>query len=205
MAVQGVACGLHVATGGPDNVEVGFIPDVVKLYSISASPAVMNIWIRLKVCAFTSGGTIEIVPGDVIQGATSTLVRAEVRRVAVTSGSWAGGDAAGYLFWQDWNQNGVFGSENVDLLGAGSTFGGGGGIRLANAATVTAQSELGNYALAGAADPTNSSFAKVTPANGIQPYSGTVGGASEGFTLTATLATAGDIWWWEATRGTLVV
>lgn len=203
MAVQGVACGLHVATGGPDNVEVGFIPDVVKLYRIVGGDPVVNIWTRLKACAFTSGGTYEVKPGDVLQGATSKLVRAEVRKVVVTSGTWAGGDAAGYFFWQDWNQNGTFGSENVDLLSGGGTVSGGGGVGTANVATVAAQTELGNYALTGAGGGTT--YARVTPANGIQPYSGTVGGTSEGFTITATLATAGEVWWWEATRGTLVL
>lgn len=205
MAVQGVACGLHVATGGPDNVQVGFIPDVVKLYKINGTVPEVNIWIRLKVCAFTSGGTYEIKPGDTIQGATAKGVRAEVQKVAVTSGTWAGGDAAGFLFWQDWNQNGTFGSEDVDLLAGGGTVSGGGGVHIANVATVAAQSELANFVLAGNATPASTSYTKVTPANGIQPYAGTIGGANEGFTLTATLATAGDIWWWEATRGTLVL
>jgi hypothetical protein len=205
MTVQAVATGLHVASGSADNIQVGFIPDVVKLYKVNGTVPAINVWLRLKVCAFTSGGTTEIKPGDVIQGATSKLVRAEVRRVAVTSGSWAGGDAAGFFFWQDWNQTGAFTSENVDLLASGSTVHGGGGISLANAATVTAQTEKGNYALAGAAIATESSVTFVTPANGIQPYSGSDGANSEGFTITDTLSTAGDIWYWEASRGTLVV
>jgi hypothetical protein len=205
MTVQAIHNGVHIATAGPDNIEVGFIPDVVRLTKINGTVPAQNLWIRLKVCAFTSGGTVEVKAGDTIQGATAKLVRAEVRRVVVTSGTWAGGDAAGYFLWQDWNQNGSFGSENVDLLASGSTVDGGGGVATANVATVTAQSELGNYALSGAATATESSFAYVTPANGIQPYSGSDGATSEGFTITATLGTAGDMWFWEAFRGTLTL
>lgn len=205
MSVQSTAFGLHFATAGPDNIEVGFIPDVVKLYKIGATLPVIQLWIRLKVCAFTSGGTRELVAGNIIQGATATGVRAEIRRVQLTSGTWAGGDAAGNFFWQDWNQNGTFGSENVNLLVPESTVSGGGGILVSNVATVAAQSELGNFFLTGHGTPTSSSYEAVTPANGIQPYSGTAGGTSEGFTITATLATANDIWYWEATRGTLTL
>lgn len=205
MTVQAFASGITVATAGPDNVEVGFIPDIVKLWKFNGTVPAVNVWIRAKFCAFTSGGTYEIKAGDVIQGATSKLVRAEVRRVVVTSGSWAAGDAAGFLIWQDWNQNGNFGSENVDLLASGSTVAHGGGVGTANVATVTAQTELGNFALSGAATPAESTFTYVTPANGIQPYSGSAGSTSEGFTITATLATAGDIWFWEASRGTLTL
>lgn len=205
MTVQAAAMGLHVATAGPDNIQVGFIPDVVKLSKMNGTIPVQNTWIRMKVCAFTSGGTYELQAGDIIQGATAKGVRAEVRKVALTSGTWAGGDAAGFLFWQDWNQNGTFGSENVDLMNSGSTVDGGGGVLTANVATVTAQTELGNYVLTGHATPTSSSFEFVTPANGIQPYSGSDGANSEGFTITATLASAGDIWYWEALRGTLTL
>ena len=204
MAIHAVACGLHVADGNANNIQVGFIPDVVKLYLMSGSVPVINVWLRMKVAAFTSGGTYEIKAGDTIQGATSLLVRAEVQKVHLSSGTWAAGTAAGYLFWQDMNQTGTFTAENVDLLASGSTITGGGGVQTANVATVAAQSELGNFVLAGNATPASTSYTLVTPANGIQPYSGTTT-TSEGFTITATLSTANDVWFWEATRGTLVL
>lgn len=46
---------------------------------------------------FTSGGTTEIVAGHRILGATSGA-QAMVLRVVKTSGTWAGGDAAGWLY-----------------------------------------------------------------------------------------------------------
>lgn len=206
MAVQSSAYGIYVSTGAADNVEVGFIPDVVKLYKMNAGAVpVINIWVRMKFCAFTSGGTYEVKAGDTIQGATSKGVRAEVQKVVLTSGTWAAGTAAGFFLWQDWQQNGTFTAENVDVLYSGGTVTGGGGVGTANVATVAAQSELGNFVLAGNATPASTSYLNVTPASGIQPYSGTAAGTSEGFTITDTLSTANDIWYWEATRGTLTL
>ena len=64
--------------------------------------------------AFTGGGTSEIKAGDTITGATSA-VTAVVQRVALSSGSWAGGDAAGVF---EVNRlSGDFQAENVKLPG----------------------------------------------------------------------------------------
>lgn len=62
--------------------------------------------------AFTSGGTYEVLVGDTITGASSS-VTAEVFDVELTSGTWAGGDAAGNL-WLN-NQSGTFSAENLDV------------------------------------------------------------------------------------------
>lgn len=62
--------------------------------------------------AFTSGGTYEVLEGDIITGATSAAT-AIVRRVILTSGTWAGGDAAGRLIVN--TQTGTFQSENLDV------------------------------------------------------------------------------------------
>lgn len=204
MSGQLIETGLHFSGADAANINVGFVPDAVIMFKTGSVPA-MNVWVRMKVCAFTSGGTYEIKPGDVIQGATSTLVRAEVRAVQVTSGTWAGGDAAGNLYWQDIHQTGTFGSENVDLLAAGGTALGGGGVGTANVATVTAQTEAFNFALNGNATPASSSYTSVTPAQGIQPFGGSIAGGPEGFTITDTLATAGDAWFWIAIRGTFTL
>ncbi len=63
-----------------------------------------------KKLAFTSGGTYVIVVGDtIVQGAT----HAKVEEVVVSSGSWAGGDAAGDLYLSD--QVGNFAAGNIDI------------------------------------------------------------------------------------------
>jgi len=62
--------------------------------------------------AFTSGGTTEISIGDTITGATGGAT-AYVDFVVLSSGSWAGGDAAGTFYVR--NQSGTFESENLNV------------------------------------------------------------------------------------------
>ena len=64
-----------------------------------------------KTIAFTSGGTAELRPGVTITGATSAAT-AVVMGVRLTSGTWAGGDAAGSLFVR--SDSGTFQAENLD-------------------------------------------------------------------------------------------
>lgn len=62
--------------------------------------------------AFTSGGPTEPVEGQTVTGATSTATGV-IGRVIVTSGTWAGGDAAGRLILK--SQTGAFQSENINI------------------------------------------------------------------------------------------
>lgn len=61
---------------------------------------------------FTSGGTYEVKPGVTVTGATSGAT-AVVAFVSVTSGTWAGGTAAGTFIY--FSQTGTFQSENLDV------------------------------------------------------------------------------------------
>lgn len=61
---------------------------------------------------FTSGGTTAIVVGNVITGATSSAT-GTVARVVLTSGTWAGGDAAGYFIIT--GKTGTFQAENLNV------------------------------------------------------------------------------------------
>ena len=67
-----------------------------------------------RTLAYTSGGTYEIKPGDTVTGATSAAT-ATVVQAPVSTGSWAGGNAAGTFIFQD--QVGTFQSENLDVGG----------------------------------------------------------------------------------------
>lgn len=62
--------------------------------------------------SFTSGGTYEIAEGNTITGATSSAT-AVITRVALESGSWSSGDAAGRLIFA--SQTGTFQAENLDV------------------------------------------------------------------------------------------
>jgi len=65
----------------------------------------------LQHLVFTSGGTAAVAVGDTVEGATGGAT-ATVDRVTLTSGTWAGGDAAGSLFVS--SISGTFESENLD-------------------------------------------------------------------------------------------
>ncbi|PHS09408.1 MAG: hypothetical protein COA78_12160 [Blastopirellula sp.] len=64
--------------------------------------------------SFTSGGTYVIAEGDTITGATSSAT-AVITRIALESGSFSGGDAAGRLIFA--SQTGTFQSENLNVGG----------------------------------------------------------------------------------------
>lgn len=61
---------------------------------------------------FTSGGTYEVLPGDTLVGATSAAT-CRVVSITLSSGTWAGGDAAG-TFTVD-THSGTFQSENLNV------------------------------------------------------------------------------------------
>ncbi len=67
-----------------------------------------------RTVAYTSGGTYETMPGDYIVGATSAAT-ARIVSITLTSGTFAGGDAAGVLTVD--GQVGTFASENLNVLG----------------------------------------------------------------------------------------
>lgn len=69
-----------------------------------------------EVLAFTSGSE-EPSPGDTLVGATSTET-AVVMFVVRTSGTWAGGDAAGWLFLK--SVSGVLQAEDLNISGGSS-------------------------------------------------------------------------------------
>lgn len=62
--------------------------------------------------AFTSGGVTEIVTGNTITGATSGAT-ARIGTVVKTSGTWAGGDAAGFFYFV--SQTGTFQAEDLNV------------------------------------------------------------------------------------------
>jgi hypothetical protein len=63
---------------------------------------------------YTSGGVHAIVVGDVITGASGGGTGV-VSAITVTSGSWAGGDAAGMIRYH--TKTGNFQSENLNVVG----------------------------------------------------------------------------------------
>jgi len=68
----------------------------------------LECWIAPNRIAFTSGGTTELLTGTKIEGGTSEATGI-VRAIEVTSGTWAGGDAAGWIYFESttgtWNSS----------------------------------------------------------------------------------------------------
>jgi len=64
--------------------------------------------------AFTSGGTHVIAPGDYLLGATSGA-KAIVESVTISSGTFAGGDAAGHLVLALQSSTNIDAAENLDF------------------------------------------------------------------------------------------
>lgn len=125
-----IRCGFIHGTGAALNVEIGFVPEIVEIHNWTDGDKI-TIGIMHEVIAFTSG-SLEINAGDVIRGLTNTGVYGTVGRVILDSGSWAGGDAAGWLIFDRGRITGTFGSENAEVNDSG-----------ANDLTVAAEAEQG--------------------------------------------------------------
>lgn len=108
-----IKAGYLVGNGAAQNVSLGFIPDYVKIVNATDGDIITEAFLGPdQVVPFSSGGTYEVVEGDVIVGATSAAI-ATVVEVLEYSGTWAGGDAAGFLVVRV--KSGTFGSENVNV------------------------------------------------------------------------------------------
>lgn len=102
-------------TGADQNVPIGFIPTFVEVWNWTDGDKIFANAID-KVVAFTSGGTTEVKQGDLLTGRTSGAY-GRVKQVILDSGSWAGGDAAGWFIFDAPSITGAFGSEGANLNG----------------------------------------------------------------------------------------
>jgi hypothetical protein len=176
-----IATGYLVGNGAAINVSLGWYPDCVILVNLTDGDLVTQAHLGKMSVPFSSGGTNTITAGNIVVGATSGS-RATVKNVLIYSGTFAGGDAAGFLIVED--QSGTFASENVYILGnaAGST----------NDATITAAVTI-NIATAAA-------VAAATTTSAMSRYAGT-SALAKGFTIGSTLAEEAKLLWYIATRG----
>ncbi|GAA4108843.1 hypothetical protein ACFFTN_01435 [Aminobacter aganoensis] len=175
--------GCAVGNGATLNIELGFVPECVHLYNATDGTPYTIAYLSWVV-PFTSGGTKEITAGDKIKGATSAATGV-VRQVLLYSGTWAGGDAAGFIELLEGSLVGTFGSENV-YVDSDSTAG-------INDATVTAN-VVHNCAITTAA-------ASATGTSAISRYEGTLGGDAKGFTIGSAIATEAKLLRYAAWRG----
>lgn len=98
-----------VGTGSAINVSLGFVPDYVEITNETDGDR-LDFWFRGRSIAFTSGGTTALAAGDLLVGATSGAT-ARIEAITLTSGSWAAGDAAGFIFFNDDDKTGTLTTE----------------------------------------------------------------------------------------------
>ncbi len=174
--------GYTVGNAAAINIELGWVPDRVEVFNVTDGDIVTTAFLDTWIIPFSGGGTNVLAAGDTITGVTNTGVSAIIEEVLLYSGSWAGGNAAGFFIVKRDNQIGTFGGENVIGEAAGAT----------DDATVTANviqcysdlttvaSKTGNDALAG--------------------YIGTLGDKSKGFTIGSSVAEEAKLLVWSAWR-----
>jgi hypothetical protein len=110
--MENVKSGFFAGTGAAINISVGFIPSLVILYNATDGSPINQAQPNRKTMAFTSGGTNEIKAGHQLKGATSGAT-ADVVQVITDTGTWAGGDAAGWFILDAESETGTFASESV--------------------------------------------------------------------------------------------
>lgn len=177
--MKNFASGVTVGNGADINIELGWIPDRVEVYNATDGTPLNVGYPSRYVIPFSGGGTNEIEAGETITGVTSGAT-AIVAEVLLYSGSWAGGDAAGFFVVNYDDLTGTFQSENVVGETAGAT----------DDATVTANVVHGfDSDTEVAADNT-----------GIVPYGGVAASNSRGFTIDSALATEAKCLRWTAWR-----
>lgn len=168
-------------TGAALNIALGWIPDFVIVTNLTDGDKTTHGHLG-KVIAFTSGGTTEIKKGDTITGITNTGVTAKIREVILDSGSWAGGDAAGWFICDADDIVGTFGSENAEVNGSGS-----------NDVTVAAQTENGI--------DIDTEVASATGNTAITSYVGDAdNNYAKGFTIGSTVSENGKLLGYAAFR-----
>ena len=175
------ASGVTVGNGAALNIELGWIPDRVEVWNVTDGDKITVGFLKEELIPFSSGGTNEIAAGDTITGNTSGAT-AVVKSVLLYSGSWAGGDAAGFFVVEHEDIVGTFGSETVIGEASGAT----------DDATVTANVTHTMSIDTEAASETGNAA--------ITPYDGAVGSNSKGFTIGSTVAEEAKALRWSAWR-----
>lgn len=180
--------GYELGTGSAINVELGWRPDlVIALNATDADEIFLGVLGGNKqIIPFSGGGTTAIAAGDTIVGVTSGA-EAFVERVLLASGSWAGGDAAGFFIVR--GVTGTFQSENVDNVDGSSDF-----------ATVTVNVNHTVSIKDTGSGATDLALETHAGNESITKYNGSAGSASVGFTLGSGISESGKLLVWFAFR-----
>ncbi len=181
-----VANGFLRGTGAAINVELGWIPDYVEIINLTDGDKIHANFLK-KVIAFTSGGTDEIKAGDKLHGNTSDA-EAIIDEVILDTGSWAGGDAAGWFILRPATQGSVsFQAETAyrkDVDSDGD-----------DKVTLSAAEDQDGIDIDTEVAPTT------TDATNVKEYVGAAAANAKGFTVGATISEDGKLLGYVAFRG----
>jgi hypothetical protein len=181
--MQTFKSGETVGNGAAINVELGWIPDFVIVTNVTDGDKIHMGYPNRMAIPFSGGGTTEIAAGATITGATSAAT-AIVKTVLLYSGSWAGGDAAGFFIIERDTLTGTFTSENV-YISSDTTSG-------TDDATVTAN-------VTHTVD-IDTEVAGATGNAAISGYAGSAASNAKGFTIGSTIAEEAKLLRWTAWR-----
>lgn len=172
-------------TGAEINVEIGYVPDYVRISNLTDGDLVTEGF-PMRVIVFTSQSTA-INQGDWIKGITSGA-KAQIREVIIDSGTIAGGDAAGWLLCHADDVTGTIASENAEVYGEEPTS----TAAATNDISVVVDVEF-NLAIAAAV------AGEATAAAMVTAYAGS-STTSKGFTLGSTLSENGKLLFYMAVK-----
>lgn len=177
--------GFIVGTGAARNIAIGFVPTRVTI--INMTDRVTFEAAIAQVIAFDSG-SVEIKSGQRIDASDGGW-RGIVKQVILASGSWDGGDAAGWIVFEDdtlvgsanvANNDGIFVSEQVDVAGKANVA----DVSAAGLVTLGVEREADGSAVDADA--------------GVTPYFGAEAETAKGFSISAAISADGKLLHYQA-------
>ena len=176
--------------GTAANIEVGFAPTFVTILNLAGDEVLMAD--LNQVFAFDGGGTNELKAGYKIRGATNGW-EAIVGQVVLVSGTWAGGDARGFLILEPGTLDPASPTTTDNENFAASEFADG--------------TPTGNWGtLMGSTQPISAGTsieASAAAESSIKPYYGASGDKARGFSVGTTVGTASELMKYQAWGGNI--
>lgn len=177
-----IRSGWIVGNGSAINIACGFIPDWVQLWNMTDGD-IVNMSALAQVVPFTSGGTNELKKNTKCKGATSgATFRIKEVCTPLRSGSWAGGDASGFLIVEE--VVGTIASENIYATDPATASG-------VDDATVTVNVTMGIKI--------DTAVATIASGSNPIPYAGSTS-VPVGFTIPSGLSEDDKLFYWIAFR-----
>lgn len=169
-----VRTGFIHGTSNALDVEIGFVPDYVRLTDLTNGNIITEGYFK-RIVLFTSL-SVAIKTGDYIKGATSGAT-ARVNQVIIDTGTVAGGDAAGWLICDAVDVVGTLETEEAQVYSAKP----GPGVAGIDHLDIVVDTEEGNNIAAAVVQVT-------TAATQLTAFEGTDGDQRKGFTVGATVS-----------------